>query len=84
MSTRYRAIVTIRGALIEKVYRKTREGVRQSGIKKLTSWEPGAASLWPKHVVIQQEVENAWTNLETINYADVPKDQLEWRKREKR
>jgi hypothetical protein len=57
-------------------------------VKLLTVFAPGTGNLYPKVVELEKNVgyisgnRSLWEHVRTLNYQDVPEDQLEWRKRD--
>lgn len=83
---KYKVSVFIRGCMPQNIYGQKLEALRKRGIKLLTLREPGMASTFPVRVAVYEHVREIdgnsaeWKEIESVDYASLKDDQLEWKR----
>lgn len=88
---RFKAMIYTSGAITYALYgNSNRAGIaslHRRAVKALTCWEPGFGGMWPNRYEVFEQVREAsgnraadWKLIETVRYAEIPKDQFEWKR----
>jgi hypothetical protein len=86
----FRAVVMIKGMTNETLYGATLDKLTVRAIRRLTRWKPGSGSCYPLKILfegrgnpLKSRNGYTWLVMHEVQYANIPEEQLEWKKTER-